>query len=68
MVMATERAAVAPATALVATLLLADSALAVFTARTAKYQVPGASELMVAERRVMSSTVTLLVSAVLLVP
>ena len=68
MVMATERAAVAPVTALVATLLLADSTLAVLTARTAKYQVPGASELMVVERCVMSSTVTLLVSAVLLVP
>ena len=68
MVMATERAAVAPVTALVATLLLADSTLAVFTARTAKYQVPGVSELMVAERAVMSSTMTLFVSDVLLVP
>src|SRR5690349_13486256 len=68
MVIDTVFAACAPVTALLATLLLLDSVPAVLTARTAKYHVPGDSELTVAERRVMSSTVTLLFSAVVLVP
>ena len=67
-VMFTVLAALAPTTALVATLLLADSTLLVFTARTAKYHEAGASELSVALRRVMSSTMTLCVSDDALVP
>ena len=68
MVMFTVRAACEPATVLLATLLLSDSAAAELTARTAKYHVPGASELMVAERLVTSLMMVLFVSAVLLVP
>src|SRR5687767_10933395 len=54
MVIATVRAAVAPPTLFVATLLLVDSTPLVLNARTEKYQVPGESELTVAERRVTS--------------
>jgi len=68
MVMATVFAADAPETDLLVTLLLADSVPDVLTARTAKYQVPGVSELMVVERLVTSSTVALLESDELLVP
>src|SRR5690349_21464332 len=61
-------AAVAPLTALVATLLSADSTPLLFTTRTLKYQVAGASEPTVKLRALGSLTLALCVNEVLLVP
>jgi hypothetical protein len=56
-VIATVPAAVAPVTFFVATLLSVDSTFDVVRARTAKYQVPGVSDWIVAWRAVTSLTV-----------
>ena len=55
-------------TAFCPTLLLADSACLLFTARTAKYQVPDCSAGIVVEVALGSDTVLLEFSAVALVP
>src|SRR5689334_15640722 len=64
----TVRAAVAPVTVLVATLLSTDSTPAALTTRTLKYQVAGDSEPMVAVRAVGSEMFATRVMAPVLVP